>query len=81
MDIADKIITQMQNSPNGVRFVDFVKVCKQYFGRLRIRGSHYFFKTPWKGEPFVNIQEFKSGKAKAYQVRQVLDAIKKLEES
>jgi hypothetical protein len=33
---------------------------------------------PWPGDPRVNIQD-DSGKAKAYQVRQVLAAIKKLE--
>jgi hypothetical protein len=35
------------------------------------------FKTPWPGDPRVNIPEDK-GKAKAYQVRQVLLAIDKL---
>jgi hypothetical protein len=38
------------------------------------------FKTPWAGDPRVNIQEDK-GKAKAYQVRQVLSAIDKLPET
>jgi len=41
------------------------------------RTSHAVFKTPWPGDPRVNIQESK-GKAKAYQVRQVLLAIDKL---
>jgi fructose-specific component phosphotransferase system IIB-like protein len=36
------------------------------------------FKTPWRGDPRVNIQNDK-GKAKAYQVRQVLKAIDKKE--
>jgi hypothetical protein len=35
-------------------------------------------KTPWVGDPRINIQDDK-GKAKAYQVRQVLLAIEKLE--
>lgn len=35
--------------------------------------------TPWPGDPRVNIQSDK-GKAKAYQVRQVLRAIAKLDE-
>jgi hypothetical protein len=34
-------------------------------------------KTPWPGDPRVNIQNAK-GKAKPYQVRQVLQAIEKL---
>jgi hypothetical protein len=38
------------------------------------------FKTPWAGDPRVNIQSAK-GKAKPYQVRQVLSAIEKLLES
>ena len=40
--------------------------------------SHCVFKTPWPGDPRVNIQNQK-GKAKPYQVRQVLLAIEKLE--
>ena len=36
------------------------------------------FKTPWPGDPRVNIQSDK-GKAKAYQVPQVLKAIDKME--
>jgi uncharacterized protein YoxC len=32
---------------------------------------------PWPGDPRINIQN-DDGKGKAYQVRQVLDAIKKL---
>lgn len=39
--------------------------------------SHAVFKTPWPGDPRVNIQEEK-GKAKVYQVRQVLAAIDRL---
>ena len=37
------------------------------------------FKTPWVGDPRINIQNDK-GKAKAYQVRQVLLAIDRLKE-
>ena len=38
------------------------------------------YKTPWAGDPRVNVQNSK-GKAKAYQVRQVLMAIDRLENS
>jgi hypothetical protein len=37
------------------------------------------FKTPWQGDPRVNIQN-KKGKAKVYQVRQVLKAISRLKD-
>jgi len=39
--------------------------------------SHAIYKTPWPGNPRVNIQNEK-GKAKAYQVRQVLLAVERL---
>ena len=35
-------------------------------------------RVPWQGDPRVNIQN-KNGKAKSYQVKQVLKAIEKLE--
>ena len=41
--------------------------------------SHRVYRTPWAGDPRVNIQENR-GMAKPYQVRQVLAAISKLEE-
>jgi hypothetical protein len=41
--------------------------------------SHKVYKTPRQGDPRVNIQRGKDGNAKAYQVRQVLDAIATLE--
>ena len=69
----------MKSNPKGVRFNDLKKVCEYYFGKSRQTGtSHCVFKTPWPGDPRVNIQNDK-GKAKPYQVRQVLLAIAKLE--
>jgi hypothetical protein len=54
-------------------------VCEFYFGEARQDGSsHRVYKTPWQGDPRVNIQDNK-GKAKAYQVKQVLRAIERLE--
>jgi len=36
------------------------------------------YKTPWQGDPRINIQNDK-GKAKVYQIKQVLKAIELLE--
>jgi len=48
------------------------------FGEPRVAGSHHIFKTPWLGDPRVNLQ--RDGKmAKPYQVHQVIKAIEKLE--
>ncbi len=75
-----KIVDQMRREPTNVRFSDVLKVCEESFGTPRQSGtSHAVFKTPWLGDPRVNIQNDK-GKAKAYQVRRVLLAIAKLTE-
>ena len=76
--IAEKI-KRLKNNPKDVKFSELCKVCDCYFGDARQAGSsHRVYKTPWQGDPRVNIQNSK-GKAKAYQVRQVLKAIEKLE--
>ena len=76
-----KVVDAMRRNPRNVRYVDLFKVCEHYFGQARSSGSsHAVFKTPWAGDPRVNIQN-DHGKAKEYQVRQVLAAIRKLEES
>lgn len=74
------LIKQMRQAPQNVRFADLAKVCDHCFGAPRQQGtSHRVYRTPWPGDPRVNIQRGDSGKAKAYQVRQVLAAIEKLE--
>jgi len=79
MGDAKEIIEQMRRNPAGVRYSDLKKVCAEFFGSPRQAGtSHAVYKTPWPGDPRVNIQADK-GKAKAYQVRQVLVAIEKME--
>ena len=68
----------MNENPKGVRFADLRRICVYYFGEPRQSGSsHCVFRTPWPGDPRVNIQNNK-GKAKPYQVRQVLHAIQTL---
>lgn len=75
----EKILEQMRKEPANVGFNDLRKVCQNYFGKPRQDGSsHAVFKTPWPGDPRVNLQNAK-GKSKPYQVRQVLQAIEKLE--
>jgi hypothetical protein len=80
MASAEKIVAQMRSEPTSIRFSDLLKVCREFFGNPRqSSGSHVVFKTPRPGDPRVNVQNDK-GKAKAYQVRQVLAAIDKLKE-
>jgi hypothetical protein len=75
----EEILARMYRNPEDVRFSDLSKVCNHYFGEPRQSGgSHKVYKTPWPGDPRVNIQT-KKGKARAYQVRQVIRALEKLE--
>jgi hypothetical protein len=69
----------MKLNPGDIRFSDLCLVCDYYFGEARqSKTSHRVYKMPWPGDPRVNIQNYR-GKAKAYQVKQVLLAIEKLE--
>ena len=81
MSIIEDILRHMRQNPRDVRFNDLCKVCDHYFGEPRQGGSsHRIYKTPWQGDPRINIQNHKEkAKAKAYQVKQVLLAIERLE--
>ena len=80
MASAQKILDRMRQEPANIRFTDLLRVCEEFFGKPRQSGSsHVIFKTPWPGNPRVNIQN-DNGRAKTYQVRQVLLAIDKIEE-
>ena len=75
----EEIVAEMRRNPQGIRFQDLCQVCDFYFGEVRrTSGSHRVYKTPWVGDPRVNLQNDK-GMAKVYQVRQVLKAIERLE--
>ena len=81
MDTIAEIIKRMKSNPKGVRFKDLCRVCDAVFGEPRQRGtSHRIYRTPWQGDPRVNIQNQK-GMAKSYQVKQVLQAIERMEAS
>ena len=79
MATIEDIVVQMRGNQKNIRFVDLCKVCDHYFGKARLSGgSHRIYKTCWQGDPRINIQNYK-GKAKAYQEKQVLIAIERLE--
>jgi len=82
MNRVAKAVEKMRQAPAAVRFDDLCLVCDHYFGAARQNsGSHRIYRTPWVGDPRVNIQKGDGGKAKPYQVKQVLSAIAKLEVS
>jgi hypothetical protein len=79
MDKVEGILARMRESPKSIKFKDLCRVCDTYFGQPRHSGtSHRVYRTPWQGDPRVNIQSDK-GMAKAYQVKQVLQAVERWE--
>lgn len=73
------LLKKLTKNANSVRFSELSKICDHFFGPPRQGGtSHRIYRTPWPGDPRINIQNNK-GMAKAYQVKQVLLAINKLE--
>ena len=78
MGSIEDLVRRFEKNPQNVAFNDLCRVCEHYFGKPRVSSSHHIYKTPWQGDPRINIQN-DGGKAKAYQVRQVIRAIKRLE--
>ena len=79
MSLITEILKKMRDNPSGVRFADVCRICDHYFGQARqSSGSHRVYKTPRSGYPRVNIQNSK-GYARAYQVKQIIKAIERLE--
>lgn len=73
-------IAELIGDERKVRFTRLLKICEQFFGNYRVSGSHHIFKTPWQGDPRINLQKGKDKNAKPYQVRQVLNSLRKLKE-
>ena len=66
-----KVLDQVRRTPRNVRFADLCGLVERVGYELdRTRGSHRHYRKP--GYPGINLQAAKGGKAKHYQVRQVL---------
>jgi hypothetical protein len=81
--MTDKVndsIARLVGKERKVSFSQLLKICEQIFGNYRVSGSHHIFKTPWSGDPRINLQKGKDKNAKPYQVQQVLNALRKLKE-
>ena len=69
-----KLLKKILAGSKNIRFSDAVRIAEAFGFRLdRINGSHHIFVHPEVTE-LVNLQDVK-GKAKAYQVRQLLKII------
>ena len=80
MESTTEILQRLRANTRGVRFAELAAICDRFFGEPRQRGtSHRVYRMPWPGDPRVNIQNDR-GRAKPYQVRQVIRAIERLED-
>lgn len=72
----EKILEKAKASPNNLSFEELCYLVVKFGYVLdRQKGSHKIYKHPKiksRVGAFVNIQEFNDGKAKGYQVREVL---------
>ena len=75
----EKLYLKVSSAPANTRFEDLVRLAEAAgFVLERVAGSHHFFCHPNHPRVVLNLQTA-SGQAKAYQVRQVLDQIDRLQ--
>ena len=71
-----KLLAQMRNNPKGARLTDLVAVLDAAgFKKARQTGSHAIYQHPKHPAELINLQSSKDGKAKPYQVTQVLTVL------
>ena len=71
-----KLLKKLLSGSRNIRFSDAVAAAKMFgFSLLRINGSHHIFAHPEVSE-LVNLQDV-NGKAKPYQVKQLLQLIER----
>ena len=75
----DDAIKELDRPGANIRFRELLSIAQRFFGPPRIKGSHHVFKMPWPLNPRINLQQDGS-QAKPYQIRQVVQALKKLKE-
>ena len=72
-----KLLAAIRNNPKDVRLTDLVGVLESVgFAKVRQNGSHAIYQHP-KHLELVNLQSTKDGKAKPYQVAQVLAVLER----
>ena len=73
-----KLFDAIRNNPQDVRFAALVRLLKGLgFARVRQADSHSIHQHAAPRGELVNLQESADGKAKPYQVRQVLVIIER----
>jgi hypothetical protein len=72
--LAAKLLEKALNSPQNLRFAEALKLAEAFgFQVARVRGSHHILKRTGVPE-LLNFQN-DGGKAKSYQVRQMIEIV------
>jgi hypothetical protein len=80
MSKAEKLVQKALNGPASMRFEDLCALAKAYgFEHQHTTGSHHIYKHP-EFNGVMNFQRRQDGKAIAYQVKQLLNALRDLGE-
>lgn len=71
-----KLFGKVRNNPQNIRFDELCRLLEAVgFAHARTRGSHTLYTHPDHPTLLVNLQSGSDGKAKVYQVKQVLAMI------
>jgi hypothetical protein len=72
-----RVLDSARRGPANVSFDDLCSLVERIgYVKRRQTGSHRIYRHPARPDlPLINLQRSRSGKAKPYQVRQVLDII------
>jgi hypothetical protein len=71
----NKLLEKARNNPAGLRFKELQRLCEVVGMKLaRVKGSHFIYihENPTFA---ISLQEMRDGKAKSFQVKQLLDKI------
>ena len=73
----DKLIQVALKNPQNLRFSELCKLC-EFFGmeKRKSEGSHVIYKRKTEPRFALSIQKDNNGKAKPYQVNELIDKIK-----
>ena len=61
----ERSIKELETGEKNLRFSRLLAICENVFGEYRTSGSHHIFKTPWQGDPRINLQKLKGNFARA----------------
>ena len=79
MDKWQKLLDKATNNPGGLRLIEAIALAEHFGFRRRAGGMHPNICKRQGHRTVLNFQDDGTGKAKAYQVKQLLKAIEEID--